>query len=135
MNTVLSKTKLEQLTPFELKYYIERGNLKVMEIEPIPPRPTRIEDTDEFKKHAELIGTPIHLAEASRKYKIALATLSRWVGRGLIKKFPNKVVYKNKIMLDEAYVAYAAEVFKSRKYTKGRWLFDTDGTPYIKTSR
>jgi hypothetical protein len=134
MNT-LSKSKLDKLTPFELKYYIERGNLTVMENKPIPTRAVRIEDTQEFKKHAKLIGTPIHLAEACRKYDIALSTMSQWTKRGLIKKVPHSLDHKNKVMLDEAYVAYAADVLKSRKETKGRWLFDTNGTPYIKTSR
>ncbi len=85
---ILTKKQLDKLTPFELKYYIERGMLRVMETKPLPPRPTRIEDTQEFKKHKQLIGTPIHLSEASRKYNIALSTISRWVHRGLVKQLP-----------------------------------------------
>lgn len=128
----LTQKQLDKLTPFELKYYIERGILRVMETKPIPPRPTRIEDTPEFKKHKKLIGTPIHLSEASRKYNIALSTISRWVHRGLVKKLPG---IKNKVVMDEAYVAYAVDVLRSHKESKGRWLFDMNGTPYIKTSR
>jgi len=132
----LSKSKLDKLTPFELKYYIERGMLEVMVKKPIPPRAMRIEDTQEFKKHSKLIGNPIHLSEACRKYDIALSTLSRWVNRGLVKKvqLPIEEV-KNKVVLDEAYVAYAVDVLKAHKKSKGRWIFETNGTPYIKTSR
>jgi hypothetical protein len=128
----LSTSEIDQLSPFELKYYIERGMLRVMKTKPIPPRPARIEETPEFKKHSKLIGTPIHLAEACRKYNIALSTMSQWTKRGLIKKLAPD---KNKIMLDEAYVAYAVEVLRSHKESKGRWLFEKNGTPYIKTSR
>lgn len=128
----LSKTKLDELSPFELKYYAERGILKVMETRPIPQRPMRIEQTEEFKKHEKLIGTPIHLAEACRKYGVALSTMSQWVKRGLIKKLAPD---KNKIMLNEAYVAYCVDVLRSHDKSKGKWIFDTNGTPYIKTSR
>lgn len=125
----LTVKDINNLTPYKLKHYMEQGILRVMNTQPIP---TRLEETKEFKKHAKLIGVPIHLREACRKYDIALSTLSRWVNRGLVKKLP---AIKNKIMLDEAYVAYAVSVLKSSKDTRGRWLFDTNGTPYIKTSR
>jgi len=128
----LTPKQIEKLTPFELKYYIERGILSVMENKPIPQRPARIEDTQEFKKHKDLTGMPISLLAACRKYEIATSTMSRWVHRGLIKKMTPD---KNRVVLDEAYVAYAVEVFKANKKTKGKWLFDTNGTPYIKTTR
>lgn len=125
----LSATEINKLTPFQLKNYVERGMLQIMITKPIP---TRLEETSQFKKHVKLIGTPIHLAEACRKYNIALSTLSQWVKRGLIKKLDPD---KNKIMLDEAYVAYAVEVLRSHKQSKGSRIFDKNGTPYIKTSR
>jgi hypothetical protein len=118
--------QLENMSPTQLKNYIERGNIVVMLPKPIP---TRIEDTPEFKKHKRLAGKPIHLSEACRKYGIALSTLSQWVKRGLIKKMPRD---KNKIMLDEAYVAYAVDVRNSHTNSKRKWLFNTDGTPYVR---
>ena len=122
------KAKVEKLSPAELKSYIERGIITVMQAKPIP---TRIQDTPEFKKYERLADQAIHLSEACRKYDVRLSTMSRWVERGLIKKLPKQ---KNRIMLDEQYVAYAAEVLKSNPKSRGRWLFDTNGLPYIRTT-
>jgi predicted site-specific integrase-resolvase len=118
-------TQIKDLSPNELKSYIRRGIIKVVNTQPIP---TRIEDTPEFKKFKHLAGKPIHLSAACSKYDIALSTLSQWVHRGLIKRLGKE---KNKVMLDEAYVAYAVEVKKTYPNSKGKWLFDTNGTPYI----
>jgi hypothetical protein len=125
----LTRKELDKLTPFELKHYSELGILRVMKTKTIP---TRIEETTEFKKYKSLVGTPIHLREACRKYKIALSTMSRWVNRGLVKKLPEE---GNKVMLDEAYVAYAVSVLRSHDKTQGQWLFETNGTPRINTTR
>lgn len=125
----LSSSEIKKLPYSKLKYYMEHGILEVMNAQPIP---TRIEETPEFKKQAKLIGTPIHMREACRKYKIALSTMHRWVDRGLIKKLAPD---KNKIMLDEAYVAYAVDILRSHPDSKGRWLFDMNGTPYIKITQ
>lgn len=127
--TNLTDTQIAELPPAELKRYIERGIIKVMKSQPIP---TRVEETPEFKKHKKLLGHPIHLSEACRKYELALSTLSRWVKLGIVKKIGAK---KNKIILDEAYVAYAVEVLKERPDSKGRWLFDKTGMPYTPAAR
>jgi hypothetical protein len=86
----------------------------------------RKEDLPEYKKHAHLQGNPIWISEAGRKYGILQPTLSKWVRVGIIKIIGREA---NRILLDEADVAYCAEIY--RKHGKpGRILFNPDGTPY-----
>jgi len=86
----------------------------------------RKEDLPEYKKHAHLIGRPIWLSEAERKYGIPNKTLYRWMKSGII-AFLHSDGYRT--FVDEADVAYCAEIY--RKYgTQGRRLFNPDGTPY-----
>ena len=74
----------------------------------------------------ELKGEKIWIAEAARKYKVPQPNLSRWAERGFIKKLGK---FKNRVLLDEADVAYCVAVARDRSGT-GRWLFNDDGTPY-----
>lgn len=84
------------------------------------------EDLPEYKKHIHLKGNPIWISEAARRYNIPAPTLTRWVKAGYIKRLR---VDGNKIIVDEADVAYCHEIHK--KYGKqGRILFSSDGTPY-----
>ncbi len=89
-------------------------------------RPLRKEDLPEWKKHAHLKGIPIWIGEASRKYGIANQTITIWVKRGLIKFLGYD---KNRKLIDEADMAYCAEVYSQRK-GQGKWLFDNNGLPY-----
>ena len=114
---------LENLTGREIKNLIQRGILEVMESQPIP---TKKEETPEYKKHKHLKGKPIHLSGAARKYDVPLVTISQWVKKGYISVMG---MDKNKKMLDEADVAYCAEVRKNRQ-GQGKWLFDESGLPY-----
>jgi recombinational DNA repair protein RecR len=118
---------ISDLSGAELKAYAERGIIRIVNDKPIP---TRIEQTPEYQKHKHLAGHPIHVSEASRKYEIAHQTLSRYANKGIIKKLKRA---GNKTMLDESYVAYVAEVFKSRD-GQGKWMFDKDGLPYVPTT-
>ena len=123
MNKIISN-----LSPTELKNYVARGIIRVVNIQSIP---TRIEETPEYKKFKHLAGHAIHLSEAARKYGIAQQTLSRYAVKGIIKKL--KPV-KNRTMVDESYVAYVKEVFESRA-GQGKWMFDDQGLPYTPTTR
>jgi len=107
-------TDLEKLSPTQLKSLISRGILRVME------------ETPEYKKHAALRGQPIHVSQAAREYDIPHPTISRWVKKGYIKTLGKD---GNKLLLDWSYVAYCAEVYKTRK-GKGKWIFDENGLPY-----
>lgn len=63
-----------------------------------------------------LVGVPIGISEAARKYGIHQQTLSRWKDKGLVKVL-NQV--GQKILLDEATVAHMVSYYLSRP-GKGR---------------
>lgn len=117
--------KLRDLSPAKLKSYSERGIIQIVITNKLP---TKIEDTPEYKANKHLAGTPIHMSEAARKYKIPHQTLSRYVKKMIIKTIGKN---GNKVLLDEAYVAYAKQVIKRRKAGQGKWMFDENGMPYI----
>jgi excisionase family DNA binding protein len=81
----------------------------------------------EYQKNAHLQGVGIGIAEAARKYNLAFSTVQNWVKVGYVKKIRQE---GQKILVDEADVAYCNEVYRSRGGTRGRWLFKPDGTPY-----
>lgn len=88
-----------------------------------------VEDRPEFKKHAHLLGTKIMVSDVASKYGVSHVNVLRWIKRGLIpvlQRGPGRAVF-----VDEAHAAYCAEVYKDNK-GQGRWVFNTDGTPYIK---
>jgi len=84
------------------------------------------EDLPEYQKHAHLKGNPIWISEAARKYGILQPTLSKWVRAGIIRIVSRQA---NRILIDEADVAYCAEIYRQRG-KMGRILFNPDGTPY-----
>jgi hypothetical protein len=96
------------------------------ELDPQSAEPVNKEDLPEYKKHAHLKGTPIWVSEASRKYEIADQTIINWARKGFIKFLGYD---KNRKLLDEADVAYCAEIYNKRK-GQGKWLFDSKGLPY-----
>ncbi len=86
----------------------------------------RKEDLPEYQKHAHLKGQAIWISEAARKYNILQPTLSKWVRAGIINVLGKEA---NRILIDEADVAYCAEIYRKRG-KPGRILFNPDGTPY-----
>ena len=85
----------------------------------------------EYKKYASLAGIEISLNVAADKYTVNKQTLSRWVAKGYIAILRRD---GQKVFLDEADVAYCAEVAKARPGA-GKWLFRDDGTPYKPNSK
>jgi len=96
----------------------------------VPTPPTPKEELSEYKKHAHLKGVDTWVSEAARKYDIPLTTISTWVKHGYIRTLGQR---GNKILIDEADVAYCAEIYRKRG-GQGRWLFNPDGTPYTPTT-
>jgi len=96
---------------------------------PTPPTPK--EELPEYKKHGHLKGQELGVAEAGRKYHIPYTTINGWVKHGYIARLGR---LGQKILLDEADVAYCAEIYRERG-SQGRWLFNPDGTPYIPETR
>ncbi len=79
-----------------------------------------------------LRGNKLGIAEAARKYGIGHPTLSRWVRRGYIQKVGQ---VGQKILIDEADVAYAVTIYRLKRGRKGMRIFDKDGRPYHPHSR
>jgi len=102
------------------------GDIVVSEQDTKAQTPTPKEELPEYKKHAHLKGQAIWLGEAERKYEIPHKTISRWASSGIIRRLGME---GNKVMLDEADVAYCAEIHRQRG-GQGKWLFNPDGTPY-----
>ncbi|HCE17667.1 MAG TPA: hypothetical protein DEQ80_07390 [Anaerolinea thermolimosa] len=102
------------------------GEMVVSEDELRDQAVTRKEDLPEYKKHAHLRGTSIWINEAARKYDIPGPTITVWVQRGIIRTLGYD---KNRKLIDEADIAYCAEIYHQRK-GQGKWLFDENGMPY-----
>jgi hypothetical protein len=84
-----------------------------------------LEDYPEFKKHSKLAGKEIHISEAARKYEVSESTLISYIKKGFIKKMGTE---KNRILLDEQYVAYCVEILKEHG-GRGKNPFRSDGAP------
>jgi len=92
----------------------------------IPTAPTPKENLPEYRRHADLKGKETWISKASRDYDIPNPTISRWVQHGYICSLGT---HGNKTLIDEADVAYCAEIYR-RRGGQGRRLFNPDGTPY-----
>jgi predicted site-specific integrase-resolvase len=118
----MTAAQINDLSPAELKSFIQRGIIKVVNAQPFP---TRIEDTPEYKKFKHLKGVEIHVAEAARKYNVHQPSITRWKQKGFIKVLRQE---GQKIYLDESYVAYCVYVFHQAG-GQGGWAFNPNGTP------
>ena len=79
-----------------------------------------------------LRGNKLGIAEAARKYGLPNPTISRWVRRGIIRVLGRE---GQKVLIDEADVAYAVTVYRLKGGRKGMRIFDEDGRPYHPHSR
>jgi hypothetical protein len=89
----------------------------------------RKEDLPEYKKFKHLKDKTLGIAEAARKYDIALKTMQQWVQREFIKREGTEGAQK--VLINEQDVAYCVEIYKQAGKRKGRRLFNDDGTPYV----
>jgi hypothetical protein len=123
----LTPTDLKDLSKAELLNLVERGILRVMSdkdastLANIPK-----EELPEYQQFAHLRGVGISISAAARKYQVPQQTISRWLQRGIIARIGME---KNRVLIDEADVAYCAEIRRNRPGA-GRWLFHDNGTPY-----
>jgi len=83
----------------------------------------------EYLKYAHLRGIGIGMREAGRKYGVNNVTLFGWVKNGLVAVLGKQG--KQKVLIDEADVAYCAEIH-SQNAGQGKRVFNPDGTPYQK---
>lgn len=84
------------------------------------------EQTEEWKVVLKLVGVPIGVNQAAQKYGVTAVNVSRWVGRGLIKKLGHDPEHQQRVLIDEADVAYAAALFKAHG-SKGKKIFTPTG--------
>jgi excisionase family DNA binding protein len=94
------------------------------------PSGHRKEDLPEYKQFKKLAGASLWISDAARKYDIPNPTIVRWVAKGIIRRMGTD---KNRVLIDEADIAYCAEVYHSHR-GRGKWLFNADGTPYVSRS-
>lgn len=81
---------------------------------------------------AHLEGRPITVSEAAKKYRVPVSTLHRWLERGYISALNNESGRGRRKILDEATVAYCAEIYHVRKpYNSLAPLLDQQGNPYL----
>ncbi|MEW6287658.1 MAG: helix-turn-helix domain-containing protein [Chloroflexota bacterium] len=124
----LSQARLRSLVESgKIKAAMIGKNIVVSEDEVKDQAVIRKEDLPEYKKHAYLKGVPIWISEAERKYGIPNPTIWRWMKSGIIARLG---MDGNKTLIDEADVAYCAEIYRSRNTKQGRRLFDNNGLPY-----
>ena len=131
-----------------LRHMIEEGTVKAANIsgetvvseasirkfhkqQPISqPTGLRKEDFPEYKKYVHLKGKQISLRVAAKAYNIPPTTISGWIARQVISVISQQ---GRKKFLPEQDLAYCAEIYHERG-GQGKWLFNTDGTPYVHRS-
>jgi predicted site-specific integrase-resolvase len=95
----------------------------VLQVLPLDSQP-------EYEKYKWMAGKGIGMREASQKYNIPHQTISRWVKTGWL---PVIAINGRKKLIDQAIMAYAAEIYTSRA-GQGRWVFKSNGVPYRRDS-
>ena len=87
---------------------------------------TQIRERIIEEKFGHLRGHPITISDAANSYRVPNTTLREWIAREHIELagdgYPTKI--------DEATVAYCAEVYHERGGGPGTRIFDEDGNPY-----
>ena len=86
----------------------------------------------EYQKHLSLRGQPIWVMEATRKYEVPQPNITKWVKRSLIQTLGHDKDDPRKLLIDECDMAYCAGVFHEFRNQGRKWLFNRDGTPYVK---
>lgn len=74
--------------------------------------PTNREETEEYKTVAHLRGVGIGINQAAKKYGVNFVTIGGWVRRGLIRRLSGETVRGQRVLIDEADIAYIAKIYK-----------------------
>ncbi|MEK7327270.1 MAG: hypothetical protein AAB217_18655 [Chloroflexota bacterium] len=128
--------KLAGLSVAALQAKVKTGKITAIMAKKIAPKnsnePTLADRQAYIDKHfAHLKGKGIGMSDAQEKYGIWHQMISEWVKRGYIKRIGVDHNDKRKVLVDEADVAYCAEVRKFNKGKPNRWLFDSKGALYV----
>ncbi len=119
--TGLSQSTLNRAIESDIMRAIKNGKGEVLVAQ---------QDADEFiakEQFEHLRGQGLGIAEASRKYGIPQPTLSRWSKAGYIERIGRE---GQKVLIDEADVAYCAAVYQMQGGGPGKRIFDKNGRPY-----
>ena len=122
-------TDIQHMTTRQLKRYMSKGIIQV-EINPYykgkDMSEIKLEELEEFQRFKHLLGHGISQSEASRRYDIPQATISRWVK---LDHIPRLGMDRNRVLIDEAYISYYAHKYKKLDPGQGRrndnLLFDS----------
>jgi predicted site-specific integrase-resolvase len=105
-------TKILNVSANELDKLARGGKIKTVLLhDEILLRKSDIMAMQPKENFAALEGNPIGIGEASRKYKIAQPTISRWVQKGYITIIEQE---GQKVLINEADVARMAAFYASR---------------------
>lgn len=105
------------MTKGELNHMIESGRIKpamlatgvlLVKQSEIPRR----EETEDYRAVAHLRGVGIGLRQGAEKYGVNNVTISNWVARGLIRRLSGETMRGQRVMIDEADLAYCAAIYK-----------------------
>jgi hypothetical protein len=139
--TLAEASELTGMKPRELERLVQAGKIQAIDadgemmlnqVSLLSAMPTPKEETSEYKAVAHLKGNAIWLSEASRRYDIAYTTIVLWMQRGIIKRLGTE---GNKVLVDEADVAYCAHLHKKIGGGFGSRVFRSDGTPWKQLPR
>jgi hypothetical protein len=108
--------RITHMTPGELERLAQAGKIKAAMLAgciilSTHDLPIRKEDSEEYQAVAHLRGVSIGVRQAAEKYNVASATISRWVERGLIRRVSGEVVRGQRVLIDEADVAYCVALY------------------------
>jgi hypothetical protein len=130
-------TQILDMTEVELRRLIEvdkiravilgEGEIAVNESDVRALVPSPKETLPEYQAVKHLKGVPIWLREAERKYGIGSFTLGEWLHKGFINRLG---MDGNKVLVDEADVAYCKSVYERIGGGQGKRIFNGDGTPF-----
>jgi predicted site-specific integrase-resolvase len=115
---IIDAANAAHTTPDELFRLIQSGKIKPAMLNTgvllVNKRdlPTRREDSKEYQAVQHLRGIGIGLRQAEEKYNVPYQTISRWVNRGLVARISGETQRGQRVMVDEADVAYCAELYK-----------------------
>jgi hypothetical protein len=79
-----------------------------------------------YKKHAWMAGKGVGMRQASKIYGIPHQTISRWVKAGWL---PVIGCAGQKRLIDNSFMAYAAEIYTTYNGGHGVHVFDKKGLP------
>jgi hypothetical protein len=103
------------------------GEIAVNEADVMAQLPAPKKTLPEYQAVKSLKGIPIWINEAGRKYGIDNKTVWNWVQKGFIAHLG---MDGNKILLDEADVAYCKSIYERMGGGQGKRIFNGDGTPF-----